>query len=257
MQAAKSIITVQRCKFKKNSGRYGTLFSLSRMSRMTIEDSSLQHNTGSMGGCVHLTDSAIKINNTIFENNKAVVQGGAVAGERCNLTVLNSNFTNHTAGLGGVFYMINGTLMAQHSVFENNTSPDNAGAVIYKMSNGELTLDNCLLSMNTAPAGAIWHYYYNKSILRFSNTKCVSCRDCGPCSWIVVNVGYNFTLFSWKFEMELGEIHISSTESNFLRQALKNSLINAEGSKIHWREIPFASGKTIILSKTSMCRVFY
>ena len=244
-QATKSIITVQKCEFRKNKGRYGTLFSLSRMSIMTIEDSTFQHNTGSMGGCIFFKDSTIQISTTIFDNNKAVVQGGAIAGERCNLTVRNSNFTNHIAGLGGVIYMMNGTLMAQSSIFENNTTPDSVGAVIYKMFSGELTLDNCLLSMNSGPKGAIWHYYYNNSILRFSNTKCVSCKDCGPCSFMVVNGGYKLTVFSWKFEIELGEIHISSTEPDFVCRAVKKNLINAEQSKIYWKEIPFASGKAI------------
>ena len=39
IQATTSIVTIQRCQFLHNSGRFGALFFLSRMSKLTIETS--------------------------------------------------------------------------------------------------------------------------------------------------------------------------------------------------------------------------
>ena len=144
--------------------------------------------------------------------------------------------------MGGVIFMVNGTLMANNSVFKDNTSPSKS-AVIYKYITGELTLDNYLLSMN-GPNGAIWNYYYDNSIMRLSNTNCTMCADCSFCLFFVVNVGYRLTFYSSKFNLDNRKIHISSTESNFLSRALNNNLINAEEHRIYWKELPFASGKS-------------
>ena len=167
-----------------------------------------------------------------------------MAGERYNITVQDSNFTNHSAAMGGVFFMVNGTLMANNSVFKNNTSPGGQGAVVYKMYTGDIILNNCLLSMNTATDGTIWNYYYDNSILRLSNTNCTMCLNCKFCLYFVVNHGYKLTVYSSNFNIDKQNIHISSSDSNFTTEALDDDLITAEGDKIHWRELPFASGRT-------------
>ena len=241
VQATTSSVTVKRCHFRNNSGRYGTLFSLSRLSKLTIEDSFLQNNTGSIGGCIYSTDSTIRINYTVFDSNFAVIYGGVIAGERYNTTIQNCHFTNHSAGMGGVLYVVNGSLMAQNSVFENNISPSISGTVIYKLWTGEITLDNCLLSKNNAPGGAIW--FLSLGTLRLSNTTRVSCNGCGKCLEFIDYDGDNITLFTWKFDIHFGNKYISSTDSEFLMKALGNNLIFAQ-KEIHWKELQFASGKT-------------
>ena len=248
VQATTSLVTVQRCKFRNNSGRYGTLFFLSRQSKLAIENSALHNNTGSIGGCVYITDSAIQVTETIFHNNKAVLQGGAIAGERYNITIKDSKFTNHSAGMGGVLFMVNGTFMANNSIFENNTSPGGYGAVVYKMFTGDLILDNCSLSMNPALLGTIWNFYYDNSILRLSNTNCTICTNCHYhfCLYFVVKHGYRLTVYTSNFNIDNEKIHISSSDINFVTKALHDSLITAEGDKIYWKELPFASGKTRI-----------
>ena len=244
VQATMSIIAIQTCQFYYNSGRYGSLFFLSRMSSMTLEGSVLQHNTGSIGGCLYITDSVLQVIDTIFSNNKAVNQGGAIAGERYNVTIHNSNFANHSAGMGGVLFMVNGTLMANNTVFENNTCPLGSGAVIKKKLAGDLILDNCLLNMNYAKSGTIWNYYDDNSILRLSNTSCTICINCYFCLFFVVKIGHELTVYTSKFNIDNEKIQISSSDSNFITEAVKNNFITAEGDKIHWMELPFASGRT-------------
>ena len=244
VQATTSIITIQKCQFYYNSGRYGSFFFLSQMSRMTLQSSVLQDNTGSIGGCLYVTDSVIQVTDTIFINNKAVIQGGAIAGERYNVTIQNSNFTNHSAGMGGVLFMVNGTLIANNSVFENNMAPWESGAVIYKIFTGDIILNNYLLNMNAAKSGTIWNYYGDNSIMRLSNTSCTICTNCSFCLFFVVKIGHKLTVYTSKFNIDNKKIQISSSDSNFITDAVKNNFITAEGDKIHWMELPFASGRT-------------
>ena len=244
VQATTSIITIWNCQFSNNSGRYGSLFFLSRMSRMTLKGSALLDNTGSIGGCLYVIDSVVKVIDTIFGNNKAVIQGGAIAGERYNITIQNSNFTNHSATQGGVIFMLNGTIMANNSVFENNTSPGGAGAVVLKSYTGDIVFDNCLLSRNAAPWGTIWNYYDDNSIMRLSNTNCTVCTNCYFCLYFVVKTGYKLTVYTSKFNIDYEKLQISSSDSNFVTEALENYVIYAEGDKIYWKELPFASGRT-------------
>ena len=197
-----------------------------------------------IGGCVYITDSAIIVVETTFRNNKAVIQGGAVAGERYNVTIQDSTFTNHSARMGGVIFITNGTLMANNSFFENNTSPGGCGAVVYKMTTGDLILNNCLLSMNAAELGTIWNFYDDNSILRLSNTNCTTCTNCHFCLYFVVKDDYKLTIYTFNFNINNEKIHLSSSDSNFVTEALNDKLITAEGEEIHWKELSFASGRT-------------
>ena len=182
---------------------------------------------------------------TIFISNKAVIQGGAIAGERYNITIQNSNFTNHSVGrFGGVLFMVNGTLIANNSVFENNTALWGSGAVVYKSFTGDLLFDNCLLSMNVAKAGTIWNFYDDNSIMRLSNTRCTICTNCYFCLFFVVHFGHKLTIYTSKFNIDNENTYISSSDSNFITEAVKNNFIAAGEDKIHWMEMPFASGRT-------------
>ena len=61
VQATASIVSAQGCEFRNNSGRYGSLFSLSRMSKLKLEGSVVLYNTGIIGGCVYITDSIVQV----------------------------------------------------------------------------------------------------------------------------------------------------------------------------------------------------
>ncbi|MGN0093181.1 MAG: hypothetical protein ACI37V_01870 [Methanobrevibacter sp.] len=108
--------------------------------------------TGSYGnGGAIYTINDMDINNSVFTNNIASYQGGALYSYDGSITVKNSNFTNNTAYLGG------GALIADHlnnnmvnCSFINDTAGSYGGAV--SLRNG--TIVNSTFIDNKAQMGA-------------------------------------------------------------------------------------------------------
>ena len=188
----------------------------------------------------------MKMENTLFHNNKAISVGGAIYCDKSNVTLENSIFINHSSLQGGVLGMGEGSLMANNTVFTNNiVNGTGSGAAISKSSSGRITLENCILSMNTALGGAIWQYYFDDSIIRLSKVDCTSCKSCGPCWYFVLHRGANLTMYTWMSEINIENVEVSSTNSTFLNQSIAHNMINTEGDIMHWHELPFASGKLL------------
>ena len=243
VQSKQSVVLVQRSLFSNNSARIGSVFYLSQGSRLHITDSTMQYNTAISGGCISSLNGVINIENTLFQQNKGTSNGGAMSCDGSNITVENSSFINHTSMRGGVFAIRGGFLVAKNSVFRNNSvSGFSNGAVMSTTAEG-ITLENCTLNMNTAPQGAIWSYHFNDTILRLSNTNCTSCDSCGPCWFFVLHLGSTLMMYTWKSNINIGNVQISSTKSTFISQSIMHKMINREGAKMHWRELPFASGE--------------
>jgi hypothetical protein len=84
--------------------------SESQKSNFTIADSTFDTNTALSGGAVAASEVDLKISNSIFKNNYATFQGGALllscnTGEDCFFEVTNSTFTNNSAtSEGGAMY---------------------------------------------------------------------------------------------------------------------------------------------------------
>ena len=169
VQSKKSSITSQSCLFRKNTSRFGAIFYISQESILQIENSTLHHNTAISGGCIFSMDSLVNIENTLFHSNEAVSCGGAISFDRSNTTLQNSSFINHSSLWSGVLDIGKGSLMASNTIFTNNNT--RSGPVITKTSPGGITLENCIFSVDTA----LWHFYYNDSIVRLSNTN-ITCK---------------------------------------------------------------------------------
>ena len=243
MQSKQSVVIVQSSLFGNNSARIGSVFYLSQGSRLHITDSTMQYNTSTSGGCISSVNSVIKIKNTLFRHNKCISNGGAISCGGSNITVENSSFINHTSMRGGVFATTGGFLVIKNSIFKNNICTGfGVGAVMATTAEG-ISLENCTLNMNTATQGVIWSYYFNNTIHRLSNTNCTSCNSCGPCWYFILHRGSILMMYTWKSNINIGNVHISSTNSTFLNQSIAHKMINTEGDKMHWHELPFASGE--------------
>ena len=243
VQSKQSVVIVQSSLFGNNSARIGSVFYLSQGSRLHITDSTMQYNTATSGGCISSVNSVIKIKNTLFRHNKGISNGGAISCGGSNITVENSSFINHTSMRGGVFATTGGFLVIKNSVFKNNICTGfGVGAVMATTAEG-ISLENCTLNMNTATQGVIWSYYFNNTIHRLSNTNCTSCNSCGPCWYFILHRGSILMMYTWKSNINIGNVHISSTNSTFLNQSIAHKMINTEGDKMHWHELPFASGE--------------
>ena len=243
LHSKQSVVIAQRSLFSNNSARIGSVFYLSQGSRLHITDSTMLYNTAIYGGCISSVNGVIKIKNTQFRHNKGINYGGAIYCDGSNITVENSSFIDHTSMNGGVFHITGGFLMAKNSVFRNNIiNGFGNGAVMCAAAVG-ITLVNCMLNMNNAARGVIWSYHFNDTILRLSNTNFTSCNSCGPCWYFVLNLGSTLMMYTWKSNINIGNVQISSTNSTFLNQSIAHHMIDTEGTKMHWRELPFASGE--------------
>ena len=236
VQSNNSSVLVQDSLFNNNRARFGSLFSLSQVSYLDIIDSLLKYNTAVHGGCICSTDSVIKVKNSLFHSNKAIITGGAIACGSSNITFENSSFTNHSSLQGSVLDMGEGYLMANATSFKNNS----AFTVITKQSYGRITLENCMFSGNVGYCGAIWQFYFNDSILRLSNTN-YSCKSCTWYMCFALLDGANLTMYTWKSHVNTENVHISSDNPKFLSQLYQ--FIKTEKAIMHWHELPFASGK--------------
>ena len=169
---------------------------------------------------MYLLDSVLDITKSIFNNNTAHVYGGAITAERSNITLKYSHFCNHKSGVrGGILCLTNSTLVAENCTMKNSSAI--TGTVIYKTLNGQVVLNGCWLSMNTAIGGVIWYWHYINSISRLSNTQCFTCNNCGPCITFIGKDGYNFTMYTSNFTIIKNDIFLSSTEPNFARSSLE------------------------------------
>ena len=246
-------VSVKTCLFDSNSGRYGAVFYISQQSVVSIEYSHFQNNTAMFGGCLFAADSNVEVRNCNFTNNTANSHGGAIESQSSNINIKNSIFINHKSFLGGILYVNGSNLMAYNTIFEKSSA--HLGGAIYKYNQGKVSIDKCLLNMNTGVyGGAI--YYLESNSLRLSNTTCkytpsiVGKRGC--IDFDIYTHTYNVDLYTLSFNIDNGKIYISSTEQNFLNDSLDYKMIYKPGAVLNWLETPFASGKFQNLTTKSL-----
>ena len=243
VQSKRSSVFVQKCVFMKNNARYGSIFYLSKESKLKIVNSILQRNTAVIGGCIFVANSFLHVINTQFHNNKALNSGGAISSslkissDISNVTVESCSFLNN---IPGIMELGEGNLMASSTIFESNIS--SSETMIRKTYPGRITLENCVFKTNSVTGGALWQFYFNDGILRLSNTNFTSCKGCGPCFTFAELLGAHLTMYTWKSNINIENERISTTNSTFLKQLEDDKMINTK-APMRWRELPFASGK--------------
>ena len=162
---------------------------------VTVTDSRFEGNNATFGGAIFVESSKLDVDNCTFENNKGVgvgstgtsnTQGGAIIIQGANsaLKMTDSTFIANSANLGGAVSLPNvgADSIIGNCTFKDNTAAD--GGAVYFWTNGagvkvtdsdfinntaayggaienegigDLTVDNCVFTENTASArgGAI------------------------------------------------------------------------------------------------------
>lgn len=112
------------------------------------------------GGAIYIDNRTLEVVNSIFTNNTAGNQGGAIYS--ANTTIENSNFTQNNATSGGAIYNTNKLTVAD-SKFDENSATKNGGALY---SSNDLTVSNSTFNNNTAATngGAIYSTNGNATI---------------------------------------------------------------------------------------------
>lgn len=148
-------LVVTNCEFVKNNASVCAGGILTEGQVFTWVDSTyFFRNTASGGGAVQVegAGSTTLITNSQFENNRALVQGGALSFlDKSYGTVQNCSFTKNTSKYGGAVHAFLDTTTQSNLLIENSTITDNlaheAGSGIYA-KNAALTLSNVLLASN-------------------------------------------------------------------------------------------------------------
>ena len=240
-----SFVKVAKCLFIKNDGRYGAASWVSRGSKLHVENSTFQSNTAMSGGFLNIVGSNVEVQHCSFSNNTAKAYGGAIAGSQTSTIFINDSvFTNHHSYMGGVLYINDSTLTTQDSIFESSTA--HLGGAIYKFSLGNVAIDHCSFSMNTADYGGTI-YFLESYNLRLSNTICKYHPEIGGIRKDCIDFDlyqhkYNCDFLTLNFTFDDGKNQVSSTEETFLQEALASAMAFSLGVKLDWKESPFASG---------------
>ena len=141
--------TISGSNFTNNKAQYGGAAYFNK-GFVTITDSVFENNIATAeGGAVGFSRASVKdlvvsINNSSFVGNKAPVAGAIFTNVDSKIT--NSNFTKNTASKGGAVLNENGAkLTVDNSTFKDNAADSYGGAVL---NNGELIVTNSVFDAN-------------------------------------------------------------------------------------------------------------
>ena len=114
-------------------------------------------NGASRGGAIYADVSTVDIIDSLFRNNRAVNNGGAVTlAGRCIATITSTNFENNTStqAYGGAIYA-QGTLTITSNYFYLNRSTRDGGAIYFDQHNnasapGSISVETSLFTQNSS-----------------------------------------------------------------------------------------------------------
>lgn len=133
--------------------------------RLTISNSSFNHNVSDEYGGAIYNIGDITISNSSFSDNRAATLGGAISNYEGTLIIIDSSFSGNTAEDGGaILNNWGGRLTIIDSNFSNNTAKAVGGAISNKT--GTVTISNSSFSDNSARqnGGAIYDWFGKTTI---------------------------------------------------------------------------------------------
>ena len=165
--------TISGSKFTNNKAQYGGAAYFNK-GFVTITDSVFENNIATAeGGAVDFSHASVKdlvvsINNSSFVGNKAPVAGAIFTNVDSKIT--NSNFTKNTASKGGAVLNENGAkLTVDNSTFKDNAADSYGGAVF---NNGELVVSDSVFDSNDiVNRGSAGVDYGGAAIYNWENAK--------------------------------------------------------------------------------------
>ena len=132
----------------------------------TILNSNFTENTAAFGGALNVESNggSTYVNNSLFDDNKAYVHGGAINLQASSVTLNNTIFYDNEANNGGALFVGGAGLTnyVYNSNFENNTANDgHGGAINWLASEGYIITSN--FTGNTAGVGGAIYLNGNSS----------------------------------------------------------------------------------------------
>ena len=167
-----SMTKISEVLFSECHARYGGAIE-ANLTKFIMANSYLTGNTGSaiylvgiyvdINNCTFFNNSApeyggaivcaiysdVKVVNSNFSKNKAVLGGGAVYAERTSsfkMFVHNCSFTYNTASSGGAMFVMDSNVSISHSNYSNNIATDGGVA---QLNSGNIVMANCRIIMRS------------------------------------------------------------------------------------------------------------
>ena len=135
-------IKIERCNFHESSAPgYGGVISGTESKSIVMQNSEFVKNQAGEGGALFLRHIAsFKINETVFEQNKAILKAGAMAlSLNISSDIYNSKFNANVGGQGGAITMDNFVeAKFENVLFYQNFARSNAGALGVEMGQNVL-----------------------------------------------------------------------------------------------------------------------
>ena len=154
--------------FSNSQNYYGSVINSQANKEIYLDNCQFYNNTGSYGGVIYINQGILEVNNTIFENNTALVFGGAITSVKSTLKLKNITAQNNKAKYeGGVIYAYYGDFSIINSTLINN-SAKNAGALFVDANENATFINNTFIN-NTAILLADSIYSLNNSNTNFEN----------------------------------------------------------------------------------------
>lgn len=165
-------------------------------STLTIENSFFKYNKANRGGAIEVGNAgSLIVRNSTFDNNDGTIandglSGGAIATDgaggtlgKGKLIVEGSTFINNKGVDGGAIYNLLGPLTIKNSVFKNNVSTREGGAVFTDGASGgardevggQITIEGSTFEGNKSIAGGgalyLWTYKADQVLIKDSTIK--------------------------------------------------------------------------------------
>lgn len=177
-------------------GAEGGAIKVSDRSTLTVENSVFKFNQAKRGGAIEVGyGGSLTVRNSTFDSNDGTLSndglsGGAISTNgaggtsgKGKLIVEGSTFTNNKGVDGGAIYNLLGPLSIKNSVFKNNVSTQEGGAVFTDGASGnekddvggQITIEGSTFEGNKSLAGGgalyLWTYKYDAVLIKDSTIR--------------------------------------------------------------------------------------
>jgi predicted outer membrane repeat protein len=141
-------LTVVGATFTDNNAQYGgAIYSEGTIKSATLDHDTFSHNYASaLGGAVDNNDNDMTVTDSLFRDNSASNEGGAVYNEY-DLTIKHSRFGMNSATWGGGVYN-EATVAVERSVITTNQATDGGGGVYNENGAVNVTLAGDVINSN-------------------------------------------------------------------------------------------------------------
>lgn len=149
-------IEVSSSKFSKNSAKNSGAIHLKEVTEVSKITDSLftENNATEQGGAVWANNSDINIDKTNFNNNSSGNYGGALCfnGDK-TFSITNSSVIKNKSDLGGGIFALGGNLKVENTTIESNNATNTGGGIL-SLKGTSLSLNKVSIKYNTSPSGA-------------------------------------------------------------------------------------------------------